>query len=322
MIRLRLNRDRHLQALTVIPLELDAANEPAPARSTGRYCLTRQAWIRHISSRPSRSGRHHRPSTHAQPGSRGRAGPFASRGGCMARPARILSIRPKLRGRSAPPQPPGAGYTVYVVALLTMISVLGWHNLRRGRGDLRGATRFALFIAAAAYIRILLMAPHAGGCRGFQIFVAIMGNTLVGRRDIGIGLSGSGTVGTAAVAARADCLDPAAQRQGSRSGGLATSAGRPALWSGGEPVDTGTQPRGIWCSTVGLGLSAVSQCQPRRSGHSELADQRCIGDALVVLSAVRSRYGLPQQMAGRMHHRYDSGPELSSGDRPLRYWSG
>jgi hypothetical protein len=77
-----------------------------------------------------------------------------------------------------PVRPPPDPLLTYVVGVLAMISVLAWHNLRKGRGDLRGAARFALFIMAAASIRIVLMAPHPGGYRGFNVFVAIAGNTL------------------------------------------------------------------------------------------------------------------------------------------------
>jgi hypothetical protein len=75
-------------------------------------------------------------------------------------------------------QQQGAAFATYEVALLTLILILSWHNLRRGRGDLRGACRFGLFILGAALVRIAMMAPLTTGLLGFHILVAITGNAL------------------------------------------------------------------------------------------------------------------------------------------------
>jgi hypothetical protein len=40
--------------------------------------------------------------------------------------------------------------------VLSVIAVLGWRNVRKRRGDLRGAARFGTFIAAAVFLRYLL----------------------------------------------------------------------------------------------------------------------------------------------------------------------
>jgi serine/threonine-protein kinase len=187
MIRLRLNRDRHLQALAAIPLALDTANEQAP----------RFDW-KGLFDTAGLDPSHFEPATpiwtppsafDARAAWRevGAEDPLRVEAAAWrGRPVFFRSVRNSLAVQG-PPKPSGAGYTVYVVTLLTLISVLGWHNLRRGRCDLRGATRFALFIGAAAYVRILLMAPHAAGYRGFQIFVAITGNMLWAAATSGLG---------------------------------------------------------------------------------------------------------------------------------------
>ena len=176
-IRLRLDTGRHLQSLTAMPLDRNTVNEhTAPFDWTGLFDAAgldpkqfelavplwtppaafdaRSAWLERGAADPRRV---------EAAAWRGRPVFFGSRRNSESAKA---------------PAGPSAAFAVYGVALLTLISVLAWHNLRRGRGDLRGAARFGLFIAAAAFARNALMAPHPAGTVGFHIFVAITGNML------------------------------------------------------------------------------------------------------------------------------------------------
>jgi len=178
MVRLRLSRDRHLEALTAIPPELDTAQEHAPPFDwKGLFDAAgldpahfepaapvwtppaafdaRAAWLETGAADPLR----------------------VEAAQWHGRPVFFRSVQ-NSAAVQAPVQQSVAAFTVYAVALLALIAVLGWYNLRRGRGDLRGAIRFRLFIAGAALVRIALMAPLTMGPQGFLIFVAITGNTL------------------------------------------------------------------------------------------------------------------------------------------------
>jgi serine/threonine-protein kinase len=178
MTRVRLNADRRLQSLTVIPPALSTAAEPstmfdwkglfdaagldpaqfepaAPVWTPPAAFDARAAWLQKSSADPLR----------------------IEAAAWRGRPVFFESARNSKAVKPAA-QPTPDLYVPYVITLLTLISVLAWYNVRRGRGDLRGTARFALFIMAAASIRILLMAPHPGGYPGFNIFVAIVGNTL------------------------------------------------------------------------------------------------------------------------------------------------
>jgi serine/threonine protein kinase len=179
MLRLRLNRERHLQSLNAIPLDLDgSANDPAqmfewrglfdaagldperfepaiPISTPPSAFDTRAAWREKNAGDPLR----------------------VEAAAWHGRPVYFISRRSSAAIPSSAQQR-GAAYTMYVVVLLTLILALSWHNLRRGRGDRRGAYRFGLFILAAAFVRIAMMAPLTTGILGFQVFVAIAGNAL------------------------------------------------------------------------------------------------------------------------------------------------
>ncbi len=178
MARVRLNADRRLQSLSVIPPLLSPANEgsstfdwkglfdaagldparfepAAPVWTPPAAFDARAAWLEKSTADPLR----------------------IEAAAWHGRPVFFESVRNSKAVKPAAPGPANP-YVAYAVTLLTLISVLAWYNVRRGRGDLRGATRFALVMVAAAFIRILLMTPHPGGSRGFIVFVAMVGNTL------------------------------------------------------------------------------------------------------------------------------------------------
>jgi hypothetical protein len=178
MLKLRLSRERHLQSLSAIPLDQGAPNEPAlpfewrdlfdaagldpahfdpaaPTWTPPSAFDTRAAWVEKDAGDPMR----------------------VEAAAWRGRPVFFISTRTSVALPSSA-QPQGAAFAMYMVTLLTLILVLSWHNLRRGRGDLKGAYRFGLFMLAAAFIRIAMMAPLTTGIRGFYIFVAIAGNAL------------------------------------------------------------------------------------------------------------------------------------------------
>lgn len=177
-VRLRLNTTRHLQSLTVIPPELDAVNEHAapfdwrslfdaagldPTRFEQAVAIwtpptafdARAAWMEKSAADPLR----------------------VEAAAWHGRAVFFQSLR-KSGIAHSPDQRWGAANLTYVIGLLALISVLSWYNLRKRRGDVRGAVRFGLFLAGANFIRLVLMAPHLGSTLGLWIFVAIVGNTL------------------------------------------------------------------------------------------------------------------------------------------------
>ncbi len=177
MLRLRLNRGHHLQSLTVVPMPRDP--NPPPAPSDWRLLFDNAGLDM---QRFETAGPIWTPPTafdaRAAWLEKSRSDPLRVEAALWhGRPVFFQSMANSAAG-SAPPNNVGGPFAAYIFALLLLVSALGYYNLRKRRGDLKGALRFALFMSLAAIVRIQMMAPHPVGVDGWLILVATVGNTL------------------------------------------------------------------------------------------------------------------------------------------------
>jgi serine/threonine-protein kinase len=177
-IRLKLDYARHLQALTAIPLERTPAEELPPLFEWKR--LFDAAGLNPTQFEPASPIWTPPSAFDARAGWLQKNASDPIRIEAAAWRGRPVFFRTELESRSSAPSVPESAnaYLIYRIGLLCFVSVLGGYNFRRGRSDLPGAARFGLFMTAAAFVRIFLMAPHPAGIVGFYVFVAITGNAL------------------------------------------------------------------------------------------------------------------------------------------------
>jgi len=74
-------------------------------------------------------------------------------------------------------EPAEVPFLIYNSLVLAIMAVLVWLNVRKRRGDLRGAARFGLFIAATVLLYQLLGTNYTAN-RGWITLVAVIGNAL------------------------------------------------------------------------------------------------------------------------------------------------
>ena len=179
MVNVRLSRQRRLRSLIAIPFDQDAPANETTARTFEWRGLFDAADLDPSHFEPASPIWTPASAFDARAAWREKSAADPLRVEAAAwhgRPVFFRYARSSAVGSRTPPQ--GGPYAMYVVALLTLILILGWHNLRRGRGDLRGASRFGLVILGAALIRLVMMAPLTTGIEGFHMLVAITGNAL------------------------------------------------------------------------------------------------------------------------------------------------
>ena len=69
-------------------------------------------------------------------------------------------------------------FLIYTGLVLAIMAVLVWLNVRKRRGDLRGAYRFGLCVAASVFLYQSLGTNHTASLLAWRSFVAVTGNAL------------------------------------------------------------------------------------------------------------------------------------------------